>query len=219
MQTVACNYKMTFDTSIKEKIKNPSRDFQDFLRQYFDDPTYGLRKEQDTGILQRLQDDEREVAIELILTNLDSGADWLIEAVADLKLEKAIPFLTKKFDNIQELGAKLSIAKALYNWIGFERYIDTLHSVMNSDKNFYKQDVVFYATALDKANATALIFKGLTDKDEHTRWTSYKALAIYQKKGDPSYEENKSYTGENVYQNKQVFERQLKQLREQVEGK
>ena len=80
---------------------------------------------------------------------------------------------------------------------------------MDSDKSFYKQEVVFYAVALDKQNAVDIIFKGLSDKDDFTRWIAFKALSIYRKKPEPTYEENKYYTDELVYNDKKVFESQL----------
>src|ERR1017187_883686 len=144
---------MTFDTSLREKITNPSKDFRYFLTQYFDDPMYGLRKEQDSGILKRLTGLEKQVAGELVLANLGTNAEWLIEAAIGLKVDAAIPILKHKYENAKELGTKLTIAKSLYDWIGFEGYIDILQQVMDSDKSFYKQDVVFYALALDKQNA------------------------------------------------------------------
>ena len=143
---------------------------------------YGLRKEQDWSILKRLNGLEKQVADNLVLANLDTNAEWLIEAASGLKIDAAIPILKDKYKKANELATKLTIAKSLYDWIGFEGYIDILNQVMDSDKSFYKQDVVFYAIALDKQNAIAIIFKGLSDKDDFTRWIAFKALSIYRKK-------------------------------------
>jgi hypothetical protein len=209
---------MIFDTSLRNKIENPSKDFQDFLKQYFDEPIYGLRKEQDVGILKRLTGLEKEVADQLVLTNLDTDAEWLIEAVSGLKINAAISFLKKKYESTSKLGTKLTIAKSLNDWIGFDGYIDILHKVMDSDKSFYKQDVVFYAIALDRQNALAIIFKGLSDKDEFTRWISFKALTLYLKKAEPTYEQNKYLTDETIYKNKPLFDERLRQLRAEVDS-
>lgn len=208
---------MTFDTSLRNKIKNPSQDFQDFLTQYFDEPMYGLRREQDIEILKRLHGLEKDIADEIVLTNLHTNAEWLVEAVSELKINAAIPFLKQKYEDATELGTKLTIAKTLYDWIGFENYIDILYKVMDSDESFYKQDVVYYAIALDNRNTLDLIFKGLTDKDNFTRWLAFKALAIFRKKDEPTYKENKYFTDEIVYKDKKLFEERLKELRTEVE--
>ena len=207
---------MTFDTSLRDKVKNPSKDFQEFLMQYFDDPMYGLRKEQDRTVLKRLNGLEKQVADNLVLANLNTNAEWLIEAASGLKIDAAIPILIDKYKKANELATKLTIAKSLYDWIGFEEYIGILNQVMDSDKSFYKQEVVFYAVALDKQNAVDIIFKGLSDKDDFTRWIAFKALSIYRKKPEPTYEENKYYTDELVYNDKKVFESRLNDLRTRV---
>ena len=128
----------------------------------------------------------------------------------------AIPILIDKYKKANELATKLIIAKSLYDWIGFEEYIGILNQVMDSDKSFNKQEVVFYALALDKQNAVDIIFKGLSDKDDFTRWIAFKALSIYRKKPEPTYEENKYYTDELVYNDKKVFESRLNDLRTRV---
>jgi hypothetical protein len=208
---------MPFDTSLRDKITNPSKDFKDFLNQYFDDLMYGLRREQDPGILTRLAGIEKQVAEDLILANLNTNKEWLIEAACELKINAAIPILKDQYEKTTELGTKLTIAKSLQDWIGFEDYINVLEQVMDSDKSFYKQDVVFYALALDKQNAINLIFKGLADKDDLTRWIAFKALSMYRKKSEPTYEENKYYTDESVYKDQQLFDSRLTELRTIVE--
>jgi hypothetical protein len=208
---------MPFDTSLRNKITNPSKDFKDFLNQYFDDLMYRLRREQDPGILTRLAGIEKQIAEDLILANLNTNKEWLIEAACQLKINAAIPILKDQYEKTTELGTKLTIAKSLQDWIGFEDYITVLEQVMNSDKSFYKQDVVFYALALDKQNAINLIFKGLADKDDLTRWTAFKVLSMYRKKPEPTYEENKYYTDELVYKDQKLFDSRLIELRTEVE--
>ena len=208
---------MPFNTSLRDKITNPSKDFKDFLNQYFDDLMYGLRREQDPGILTRLAGIEKQVAEDLILANLNTNKEWLIEAACQLKINAAIPILKDQYEKTTELGTKLTIAKSLNDWIGFEEYSTVLEQVMDSDKSFYKQDVVFYALALDKQKELTIIFKGLADKDDLTRWIAFKALSIYGKKPEPTYEENKYYTDESVYKDKQLFDSRLAELRTTVE--
>jgi hypothetical protein len=208
---------MPFDTSLRNTITNPSKDFKDFLNQYFDDLMYGLRREQDPGILTRLSGTEKQVAEDLILVNLNTNKEWLIEAACELKINAAIPILKKQYEKTAEIGTKLTIAKSLQNWIGFEDYNNVLEQVMDSDKGFYKQDVVFYALALDKQQALCIIFKGLADKDDFTRWISFGALSKYRKRPEPTYEENKYYTDEFVYKDQQLFNARLTELRNIVE--
>jgi hypothetical protein len=208
---------MPFDTSLRNNITNPSKDFKDFLNQYFDDLMYGLRREQDPGILTRLAGTEKQVAENLILANLSTNKEWLIEAACELKIRAAISILKDQYEKTTELGTKLTIAKSLQDWIGFEDYSNILEEVMNSDKSFYKQDVVFYALALDRQQALRILFKGLTDKDDLTRWIAFKALSIYRKKPEPTYEENKYYTDELVYKEQQLFNTRLIELRSTVE--
>src|ERR1700749_948825 len=121
---------MPFNTSLRDKITNPSKDFKDFLNQYFDDLMYGLRREEDPGILTRLAGIEKQVAEELILANLNTNKEWLIEAACQLKINAAIPILKDQYEKTTELGTKLTIAKSLNDWIGFEEYSTVLEQVM-----------------------------------------------------------------------------------------
>lgn len=53
---------MPFDTTARNEIKNPGKEFSQFLEQYFDQSLYCVRGEQDPSLPEKLKGEERETA-------------------------------------------------------------------------------------------------------------------------------------------------------------
>lgn len=208
---------MNFKTNIRNSIQQPSEDFEQFLYQYFDETMIGGRREEDSSILTRLAGNEKDVAEQLILDNLDTNAEWLIRAAGNMKIKAAIPVLQSIFNQTSDLHTKTYIAKTLNDWIGFPDYVQVLDYTMDNGDSFSKHDIVYYAIKLDKQDALRLIFKGLHDKDDFVRWLSFDALTQYRKIPELTFEQKKYYTGDEVYQDKNLFEQRLAILRLEVE--
>lgn len=208
---------MRFKTDIRNAIKHPTEDFRQFLLQYFDETMYGARREEDSSILRRLIGQEKEVAEQLILDNLNTKAEWLIRAAGNMKIKSAIPILHDIFNTTTDLHIRMYIGKTLNDWVGFPDFVELLDYTMDNGSDFSKHDIVYFAIKLDKQDALRLIFKGLRDKDSFVRWLAYDALTHYRGIPEQTFEQKKFYTGEEVYNDKTIFEQRLKTLRREVE--
>ncbi|MBK9525686.1 MAG: hypothetical protein IPO39_13355 [Bacteroidetes bacterium] len=208
---------MSFNTDKRNSIKHPTEDFKQFLYEYFDETMIGGRREEDSSILMRLTGQEKEAAEQLILDNLGTKAEWLIRAAGNMKIKSAIPILQNIFNTTTDLHTRMYIAKTLNDWIGFPDFVKILDHTMDNGNDFSKHDIVYYAIKLEKQDALRLIFKGLQDKDSFVRWLAFDALTHYRKIPEQTFEQKKYYTGEEVYQDKTIFEQRLKTLRQEVE--
>ena len=56
----------------------------------------------------------------------------------------------------------------------------------------------------------------LKDEDEFVRFSGYNTLKKYLKLGDATVEENKYYTSETIYNNKELFNSRLSELETKI---
>jgi len=209
-----------------DKIDNPSKDFMQFLYEYFTgSPMIRGRVEEDVTVWERLKDEELEISKQMILDNL--GYDFAyMRAIDTFRDERGITLLEK----IAETPTKdrfgyerLYAAKVLYDWIGYAPYLELLKSLLPKGGSYTKTSLDMWIYGIDKTLATHYIFLMLRDKDSFVRWCAYGTFKRYFNFGDDMlscdleeqkkrYEENKYYTDESVYFDKELFEIRLKEL-------
>jgi hypothetical protein len=110
------------------KLSHPSEDFKYFLRQYvLGSPWARSRGEEDTKVWGKLKGDELEIAKNIIISELDIVQDnSYIHAIGYFRDPRAIPVLKRIIDNSPAVEIKLIAAKVLYDWVGYDDYLDML---------------------------------------------------------------------------------------------
>lgn len=201
-----------------EQIETPTNDFNQFLNDYFTGhPMIRGRHEEDTTVWDRLKGKEYEVAKQMILDNL--GHDYAyIFAICIFKDERGIPLLKNLIDTLDDKFCfeKLAAAKGLYDWIGYEKYLDLLERILPKSGEYTKTTLDFWINGIDKNLAMHYIFLMLQDESSFVRWCAYGTLLRYYKLGEQKYEETKYYTADEVYSNKMLLAQRLRELKEKV---
>jgi hypothetical protein len=169
----------SLDPSLKDRIVSPSVLFQEFLNQYFLTFQIYMRGEQDAAILDRLQGDEREVAIEMILANLRSGRPHLIDSAVQLDIQKAAPILASMRSEDYDEYEQYIIARALHSF----HAIDTPDLFSISEKTLRSEASFATDTILGDSyrlfsmdDSRRLIDIGLRCSDYHIRARAYDAV-------------------------------------------
>jgi len=189
------------------------------------------RVEEDTTVWERLKGEELEIAKQMILDNLDHETAY-IRAIDTFRDERGIPLLKKIAETLtkdRSCYERLYAAKVLFDWIGYEPYLDLLKSLLPKCGSYAKTQLDMWIYGIDKKLATHYIFLMLRDKDSFVRWCAYGTFKRYfglgddmlsysQKKQRKNYEENKYYTDDSVYADKELFESRLKELETKLNG-
>ena len=215
-----------------DKIDDPSKDFRQFLYEYFTGSNMIRgRVEEDTTVWERLKGEELETAKQMILDNLGYDTAYM-RAICVFRDERGIPLL----ENIavtptdrHSYFARLYAAKVLYDWVGYEPYIEMLAAMLPKSGNYAKTLLDMWTYGLDEDLAVHYILLMLRDEDSFVRWCAYGTFKRYFKLGDDLldrpqsvkeqrelYEENKYYTGEDVYSDKELFETRYKELEARI---
>ncbi|WP_256761277.1 hypothetical protein [Cohnella sp. WQ 127256] len=210
------------DNEFKEytdQLVNRSDDFNSFMYNYFTGPiAIRGRREEDTGVWSRLEGIEYEVAKQMILDNLSTGDAAYITAVSIFKDERAIPILENLVVAFpqQSYYARTLTAKILYEWIGFEDYFTILDDSLLYGGQYTKTEILYWIHGIQKEKAMDYIFRMLNDNDSFVRWCAYGAMKKYLNLGEQEYEETKYYTSDEVYENKELFNKRLNELHKMV---
>ena len=119
-------------------ISDQSEVFKKFLHDYVTGSTWiRSRGEEDVSVWRKLEGKEFEVAKHIIIEELNIVTDSsYIRAVSYFRDPQAIPALKKIIDTLPErfFGEKLLAAKVLYDWIGYEPYLNMLESACRNSK-------------------------------------------------------------------------------------
>ena len=216
-----------------KQIKNPSNDFNKFLNDYFTGhPMIRGRLEEDMTVWDRLKDNELEIAKQMVFDNLGHDSAY-IRAIGIFKDERGIPILKELVENLDNnfCFEKLSAAKILYDWIGYMPYLELLEMILPNSGSWTKIQLDYWINGIEKTLATSYIFLMLRDEDSFVRWCAYNTFKRYFHLGvielheqmslradeqKTLYEENKYYTDESVYSNKELFESRLKELKRKI---
>ena len=215
-----------------DRIDGPSKDFRQFLYEYFtgSDMICG-RVEEDTTVWERLKGEELETAKQMILDNLAYDTAYM-RAIDVFRDERGIPLLeniavTKT--NRHYYYERLYAAKILYDWVGYEPYIEMLAAMLPKSSNYSKTSLDMWIHGLDENLAVHYILLMMRDEDSFVRWCAYGAFKRYFKLGDDlldrplsvkeqrkRYEENKYYTDDDVYADKELFEARFMELEARI---
>ena len=213
-----------------DKIDHPSKDFLQFLHEYFTgNPMIRGRGEEDISVWKRLSGDELEIAKQMILDNLGYDSAY-IRAIGIFKDKRGILLLENLIETHHEDRfdfERLLAARILYDWVGYTPYLKLLEDLLPNSSSWTKTNLDLWINGIDKALAKHYIFLMLRDQDSFVRWCTYDTFKRYFNLGvvelwDHSklniqeqqkiYKENKYYTGDDIYSDKELFETRLKEL-------
>jgi len=212
------------------KISNPSEDFSQFLSDYFTGhPMIRGRGEEDISVWERLKGEELETAKQMILDNLGHDSAY-IRAVGAFRDGRGIPLLENLVETLLDdkfSYEKLYAAKVLYDWVGYAPYLKLLESILPNGGEWTKMQLDYWINGIDKSLATHYIFLMLRDENSFVRWCAYdiykrffnlgvielhELMSLGVDEQQKIYEENKYYTGDDVYSDKKLFESRMKEL-------
>lgn len=201
-----------------DKFESPSKAFRTFLIDYFiGHPMIRGRGEEDRSIWVRLEGEELEVAIQMILDHLGHDSAY-IRAVGIFRDERGIPMLKELVDTLPNSFCyeKLLVARVLYDWIGYDKYISVLDELLSDSDEYTKINLREWILGLDKELASKYIWMLLQDDNSFVRWCAYGAFLDYFKLGEQKYEDTMFYTDDLVYQNAALFKERLNTLKETI---
>lgn len=104
----------TYDIPSSILEERHSKAFQQFFHNWFEEPFGLIRHEVDTGFVDNLTLNERELAIDLLRRNLRLGHAHIIGGIALLDDKASIPILKGMFDETTDTSRKLTIAGSLW---------------------------------------------------------------------------------------------------------
>lgn len=196
-----------------------SKEYETFLHDYFTGSSMIRgRREEDTSVWDKLKVDELESAKLKIIEGLHTFDESYIRAAGIFKDDRAIKPLKTIATDGPNIHIRLYAAKTLYNWVGFENYIEKLENAFDEAEQFTKTDLSFWINGLDEETALKFFWKAMNDKDSFVRYCSYGALeayyGIWKFRNDGS--EIKYYTDEEVYQDKDLFQQRQAELKEEI---
>lgn len=217
-----------------DKIRNPSEDFSRFLSDYFTGhPMIRGRGEEDMSVWERLSGEELETAKQMILENLGHDSAY-IRAVGIFRDDRGIPLLENLVETLLDDRfnyERLFAAKVLYNWIGYAPYVKLLESILPNGDEWIKTQLVYWIDGIDKSLATHYIFLILRDESSFVRWCTYDTykqffnlggielhvqMSLGLEEQKKIYDENKYYTGDDVYSDKELFESRMRELEDKI---
>ena len=201
------------------QISSPSEDFNTFLYNYFTGPVMiRARQEEDTEVWHRLNGQELEIAKQMVIANLSSERSEYIRAVSIFRDERALPFLYEQIKSLSQdfCYERTLAAKTLYDWVGYDNYFNILDDSLLSGGQFIKTSLSEWIDGIGKAEAIDYIYRMLNDSDSFVRWCAYGSLKRYLNLCEQEYEETIYYTSDEVYEDKELFDERLKELRMKV---
>lgn len=233
------------DSSLKSKIPTPSRDFQGFLNDYFLMPMIFIRSEEDPTVFDRLQGTERDVAIEMIRANMDTGHAHILRAGVYLDLPETVDVARHELNIATDVGQRYEMAMVLdsMNAIDKNELFQIMEKGIEAGGDFFSEDIVGTSyKVLPVASASRIIEIGLDRNDAATRARAFfalKALEYIVKHGGiftkdigkkiveleiQSYTsdnqdfhlQKEHYVGEEVYLNKSLFAQRLDELKKRI---
>lgn len=235
----------TLQTALKNAIASPSKDFQDFIAQYFEDYMYVARGEYDFNLPSKLQREELEVAKKIVANNifLTNGAQLpterqLFYLVFKFDLRDLTPFLKNCYDSSTNVEYKISLGLLLYKWGHLKTFVSTCNEVL-SDKTDDDLDAkhriveITYSPyledyTLEKEGSLDLLWIAIQHPNFHLREEAFDTLCMCfrkdiagldgLKKMDKILEEREYYISQNVYEDKKLFEERIKSLKEKVKS-
>ncbi len=211
-----------FKTKPKE-ILNPSKDFQDFMTNYFTGhPMLRGRGEEDITVWERLKDDELVTAKDLIIDELDKTTETAYMRAAgifrDKRAIKKLKRIVRKVTAKRYCYERLYAAKVLFDWVGYSKYLKLLDDTLHIGGQWTKINLDYWIKGLNRTDALKYVFLLLRDDDSFVRWNAYGALKNYFNKGGQEFEETKYYTGDEVYVNDKLFEDRLEELKHKIQS-
>lgn len=233
------------DSSLKGKVTTPSRDFQSFLNDYFLVPMTFIRNEEDPTVFDRLEGNEREVAIEMIRSNMDTGHSHIVRAGVYLDLPETVDVARHELNIATDIGQKYEMAMVLDSMRAIDKneLFEIMEKGIEAGGDFYSEDIVGASyRVLDTSHASRIIEIGLDRNDAATRARAFfalKALEFIVKNGgkytadvgrkifeleiqsytsdDQDFHKQKEhYVGEEVYLNKVHFAERMAELRQRI---
>lgn len=198
------------------KHKDQSKDFETFMNDYFTGHSMiRSRGEEDTTVWNRLKGEELEIAKQKILDELPSDQEYLMKAVAQFKDERAITKLEWTAENGKDEHSRCYAAKILYDWIGYDKYFDRLDEIFKSDSQWSKTSLGLWINGLDEEKALKYFWIAMNDADSFVRYSAYGSLenyyGVWKFRKDGS--EIKYFTDEEVYQDKELFQKRQDELK------
>ena len=217
------------------RMENPSKDFDKFLYDYFTGhPMIRHRGEEDVTVWNRLEDEELEIAKQMIFDNLGRDSAY-IKAIGVFRDECGIPLLEHLVETIEGRYCyeKLLAAKILYDWIGYEEYPELLMKILPRSGSYTKTSLDYWIDGIDKDLATECIFMMLRDEESFVRWCAYGTLKEYfdlerdrynsrhqsVEEQEKYYKENKYYTDDAIYSKKRLFKARMMELESKISNR
>lgn len=234
-----------YDTSLKNTITNPSPEFSAFITQYFEDYMYVARGEHDLSLPLKLHGEELEVAKKITIQNIylsKCEGSQLPYLAFRFDLKDLIPVFKKCFESAIRLDVKVRVGFVLYKWDELDSYITfckTILGTTDSDPttpNYLssgKMEILgltFVSTendySLKPKESFELLLIALQDTDLDIRkeafWyfnatfnKEYKKLKGLEKL-DKLQEDEKYYIADDVYKDKELFNKRLQELKKQL---
>lgn len=239
-------YKL--NTNLKNTLPAPSKDFQDFITQYFEDDMYVVRNEYDLNLPSKLQGEELEVAKKIVIENIHLSkceGPQLPYLAFRFNLRDLAPFLKTCFESTVRIDVKVRIGHVLYKWNELDSFIAFCKIVLATQDSeptapHYttsgKMEIIsmtYTATQddyhLKPEESLELLLLALQDNDKNIRKEALWYLNINFRKEyihlnglekmDKLLEDEKYYTSAEVYSDKVLFENRLAELRKLVDLK
>ena len=194
------------------------------------------RGEEDCSVWARLTGDELEIAKQMIFENLGHDSAY-IRAIGTFRDNRGIPLLENLIETYLDdrfVYERLYAAKTLYDWTGYPPYLALLEAILPIGGNWTKTQLDYWINGIDEALVSRYIFMMLRDEDQFVRWCAYDTYKRYFNLGvvelhermglgvdeqKALYEENKHYTGDDVYSNPVLFESRIKELENKAKSK
>lgn len=175
------------------------------------------RGEEDKSVWSRLKGNELEVAKQMLLDNLGHDCAYM-DAISIFKDERGIPLLKKCLETLDDKYCyeRLKSAKILYDWMGYSKYLELLDLTIQNCGKWTKLNLDYWIDGIPSDLAKRYIILMLKDEDEFVRFSAYNTLKKYLKLGDATVEENKYYTSETIYNNKELFNSRLSKLETKI---
>lgn len=229
-----------YDTTLKNTVTSPSAEFTAFIAQYFEGHMYIQREEYDLDLPSKLQGAELQVAKSITTANIltdKSNMKQLLYLAFVFNLRDLIPFLKTRFESDVREDAKVYIGLLLYKWGELDSFIAYCKIILGTKNGEFDHrgitdakmaiiDITYTsfheAYLLNTKESLELLLLALRDSDLHLRDTAfwnicltyrkdYRDLNIFEKL-DKSAEDKKYYIENEVYNNKELFEKRLKEL-------
>ncbi len=160
------------------------------------------------------------MAKQKIIEELPSDQEYFMRAVAQFRDERALPMLTWTAEKGRTEHSRCYAAKVLYDWVGYDQYFERLEDVLKYGSQWSKINLDYWISGLDEENALKYFWRAMNDSDGFVRFCAYNALqkyyGVWRFRNDGGAEE-RYFTGEAVYDNKELFETRKAELKNRIE--